>query len=73
MKKLQAAALALLSAFLLVGCVGPDTRHAQALVDAVKDEHLAYVQADPAMTPEKIERRKRTWQAFEFWIQAAQR
>ena len=50
------------------GCCSVDVFPAAALRDAVQAEHMAYVQADPMLTPDQKARRQRTWDAFTAWI-----
>ena len=59
-----------LALFVLTGCSSIDAAPAKALRDAVRPEHMAYVEADPTLDAEQRARRLRTWQAFDAWIRA---
>jgi hypothetical protein len=63
-------AVAVLSCIALAGCCAIDIAPAAALVDAVKEEHMAYVLSDDQLDEEQRTRRMRTWFAFEAWISA---
>lgn len=54
----------------LCSCSGIDAAPAKAMRDAIRPEHMAYVEADPGLDAEQRARRARTWAAFDAWIRA---
>jgi len=56
---------------MLVGCSSLDVAPAEALRAAAMEEHLSYVDADPAMDAAQKQRRHDAWVAFSIWIDAA--
>jgi nicotinamidase-related amidase len=56
----------------LAGCC-LDTKALEQVRDAIAPEYLAYVNADASKTQDEKDRRARTVQAWDVWIQEAKK
>jgi hypothetical protein len=58
---------------LLTGCCALDVAPAEALADAVEQEHMDLVNSSPSFDDAQKQRRARAWEAFRQWIAAVKR